>query len=375
MCYFLLLIDSINGFFANQGTALPISSLYKFVLLAALIFRLLKFKSLSPFGYIIYIAVLFLYYSLYDFSLFSDSFSFISRFLIIIFLYEYLVILIRKYDISRFIYKIIKFNFVVLICNILLGLMGIGYGTYHEFGSKGFFYAGNETSGVLLTLTPIVLYIALKKYSVKSIKFLVIILLCLTAAILLGTKSALLGMFVILLYIVWKYSKINKIYIISFVGLIIAGACYYIYNYFSFIVERFMFAFEKREMGWMALLSGRDVFLAENMEEFYNSNLILNSLGMGIPQKMIEIDFFDFLYISGYIGASILFLLWIINIRRSQKKGEIPSLIFFTNILLIGVSFIAGHIYSSAMAGSFIAIINILPLIDKRFNNIIKPIG
>ena len=253
--------------------------------------------------------------------------------------------------------------------------MGIGYGTYHEFGSKGFFYAGNETSGVLLTLTPIVLYIALKKYSVKSIKFLVIILLCLTAAILLGTKSALLGMFVILLYIVWKYSKINKIYIISFVGLIIAGACYYIYNYFSFIVERFMFAFEKREMGWMALLSGRDVFLAETMEEFYNSNLILNSLGMGIPQKMIEIDFFDFLYISGYIGASILFLLWIINIRRSQKKGEIPSLIFFTNILLIGVSFIAGHIYSSAMAGSFIAIINILPLIDKRFNNIIKPIG
>lgn len=371
MCYFLLLIDSINGFFANKGAALPISSLYKFGLLSLLIYRLLKLKSMSPLGYNIYIAALFFYYALYDFSLFSASFSFISRFLIIIILYEYLSLIIKKYNISRQIYKILRFNFIVLIGNILLGLFGIGYGTYNEFGSKGFFYAGNETSGVLMTLTPIILFVMLEKYSIKSFKFIAIMLVCLISAILLGTKSALLGIFIIIFYIIWKFSHISKGYIISFVGLTIIGACYYIYNYFSFIIERFMFAFDKREMGWMALLSGRDQYFEENMTEFYDSNFISTIIGLGMPQKLIEIDFFDFLYIAGYTGTLLLITLWLINIKRTLRKGEITSVIYFTNFLLIGISFVAGHIYSSAMAGPFIAIINILPLIDEQFSQAI----
>lgn len=373
MCYFLLLIDSINGFFANKGAALPISSLYKFGLLSLLIYRLLKLKSMSPFGYIIYIGALFLYYALYDFSLFSVSFSFISRFLMIIILYEYLSLIIKKYNIPKQIYKILKFNFIVLVGNILLGIFGIGYGTYNEFGSKGFFYAGNETSGVLLTLTPVILFVMIKKYTIKSLKFMTVMLICLISAILLGTKSALLGMFIIIFYIIWKFSQISKGYIISFVGLTIISVCYYIYNYFSFIIERFMFAFDNRGMGWMALLSGRDQFYDVNMTEFYASNIISTIIGLGMPQKLIEIDFFDFLYVTGYVGIFLLMTLWIVNYKRSLKKGEITSVIFFTNFLLIGVSFIAGHIYSSAMAGPFIAIINILPLIDKKISQAIYP--
>lgn len=372
MCYFLLLVDSVNGFFANKGAALPISSLYKFVLLGILLYRLLKLKRSSPIWYLTYIAAIFLYYALYDFDLFSISFSFISRYLIIIILYEYFIQLIKQYNISRYLYKIIKFNFIVLVCNILLGLLGIGYGTYDNFGSKGFFYAGNETSGVLLTLAPVILYIAIKKFSIKSLQFVVIMAICLISAVLLGTKSALLGIFIILFYIIWKYSRIKKMYILSFITCIITGVCYYIYHHFSFMLDRFLFAFDKRDKGWMALLSGREEFYETNMTEFYSSNPIGNFFGLGMPDKTIEIDFFDFLFIGGYLAMFLLITLWIINLRKSYKKGEIPSLIFFTNLLLIGISFVAGHIYSSAMAGPFIAIINILPMIETQFSNIIK---
>ena len=154
-----------------------------------------------------------------------------------------------------------------------------------------------------------------------------------------------------------------------YIGVITLTICYYIYNHFSFILDRFLFAFHQKDMGWMALLSGRDSFFIENMTVFYNSNFISNILGLGMPNKTIEIDLFDFLYISGYIGVFLLFILWIINIKRSIKNNEISSLILFTNFLLIGISFVAGHIYSSAMAGAFIAIINILPMINKQFTN------
>lgn len=342
------------------------------MMLGILLYRLLKLKRSSPVWYLTYISAIFLYYALYDFSLFSISFSFISRYLIIIILYEYLLQLTKQYNISRHIYKIIKFNFIVLICNILLGLLGIGYGTYREFGSKGFFYAGNETSGVLLTLAPIILYIAIKKYKIKSLQFIVIMAICLISAVLLGTKSALLGFFVILFYITWKYSKIKKMYILSFITCITTAVCYYIYNHFSFVLDRFTFAYEKKDMGWMALLSGRDQFYKTNMTEFYNSNPIARFFGLGMPDKAIEIDFFDFLFIGGYLAMFLLITLWIISLRKSYKKGEIPSLIFFTNLLLIGISFVAGHIYSSAMAGPFIAIINILPMIETQFSNIVR---
>jgi len=370
MCYFLLLVDSINGFFANQGIALPISSLYKFILLGLMLARLLSFKRPSPFLYLIYIATLFLYYSLYDYSIFSSSFSFISRYLIIIILYEYLLVLSKHYNISFELYRILKFNFIIIIFNVLLGLFGIGYGTYDHFGSKGFFYAGNETSGVLLTISPIILYTAIKRYTLRSYKFLTIMAGTIVAAVLLGTKSALLGIFIILFFIIWKYSYINKTYIIIFLGATTTSICYYIYNHFSYMIDHFLFAFYKRDMGWRALLSSRDLYYDEIMTDFYNTDFISSFFGMGMPQKTIEIDFFDFLYISGYIGVIFLIIFWIINIVKSSRKGEIASLVLFTNFLLIGISFLAGHIYSSAMAGPFIAIINILPIIEYQFRKV-----
>lgn len=372
LCYIILFIDSLTGFFLNQGISLPISSLYKFIMIGLMMLRILAFRRPSPFLYICYVTTLFLYYALYDNTIFGVTFSFISRYLIILVLYEYLRLIAKRTDISLTLYKIIRFNFIILIGNILLGLIGIGHTTYNEFGSKGFFYAGNEVAGVLMTIAPIVLYITIKKYTIKSYKFLTLIFACLVSSILLGTKSGLLGIFVIIFYIIWNYAKIKRTYIILFTTTVIGGAAYYIYNHFAFMYNRFLYSFNDRGMGWMALLSNRDIYYEEIMPDFYNANFVNSILGLGMPYKTIEIDFFDFLYISGYLGVLILIIFWIISIRNCQGKDEISSVIRFTNYLLIGVSFIAGHIYSSAMAGPFIAIINILPLIKNQFTKTLK---
>lgn len=372
MCNFLLLVDCITGFFLNQGIALPISSLYKFLMIGFMMLRILSFKKPSPLFYLTYIALLLFYYGIYNATLFNATFSFITRYLIIIVLYEYLLLLSKRSDISSYLYTILKFNFIILIFNILLGLLGIGHSTYEEFGSKGFFYAGNEVAGVLMTIAPIILYATIIKSSFISLRFLIISILCIVSSLLLGTKSGLLGIFIILFYIIWNYSKINKTYIIIFLSVSIISVAYYIINHFSFMLDRFLYAFNERNMGWMALLSGRDQFYDKIMPVFYASNFFNNLLGLGMPYKTIEVDFFDFLYISGYVGVLSLIILWIINLSKCHGKDDLSSVVRFTNFLLIGVSFIAGHIYSSAMAGPFIAIINILPLIRNQFVKVIK---
>lgn len=58
--------------------------------------------------------------------------------------------------------SIIYFSFIVIFINIILGPFGFGYKQYGgTFTYRGFFYAGNDLSGVVLLLIPLILFFSL----------------------------------------------------------------------------------------------------------------------------------------------------------------------------------------------------------------------
>lgn len=369
MCYCILFVDSINGFFLNRGITFPISVIYKFVLLSLVSCRLLCFKSKLIWFYLFYFSALGFLNILYDLGTFSQTSSFFFRFVMILIFYEYLFRMHKVYNITPYVYKVIQCNFLVCILNIFLGLLGFGETAYEEgAGFKGFFYAANEVSGIMLTLFPIVLFVYGKKWINGKKKYILFAITLFVSAVLLGTKTAIIGVFLIICYVSKRLSyrlhKYAKILLFPIGIILLYFICYYFVTY-SLVYERFIFFYAQN--GWMALLSGRDSFFLDSMKVYGNSSCMLQLFGLGVPEKTIEIDFFDFLYILGSFGTSLLLLFWLKLFWVLRKnRSDIASVVCFSNWLLIIVSFFGGHIFSSAMCGVFIAFMNIIPLLITK---------
>lgn len=188
------------------------------------------------------------------------------------------------------------------------------------------------------------------------------------SAVLLGTKAAIIGVFLIICHVSkslsYKLHKYVKVMLLP-IGIFLLYFIYYYFVNYSLVYERFIFFYARN--GWMALLSGRDSFFLDSMKVYNNSSYVLQLFGLGVPKKTIEIDFFDFLYILGSFGTLLLLLFWLRLFWTLRKdRSDIASVVFFSNWLLIVVSFFGGHIFSSAMCGIFIAFMNIVPFLMAK---------
>jgi O-antigen ligase len=274
--------------------------------------------------------------------------------------------------------RIININLVVILFNVIvLGLLGIGFSSYvnfsEELSNKGFFYSGNELSALMLVLFS---YVIFKSYHNQWKYKLLLIILLLITAFLSGSKTAMLGTISLCIFIpkiaVRKRKKtiVKKIMYLFAVIIIVASA--YIYITSSEIWNRWYYFYDKGGIS-LFLFSGRFTNVANEIPEYLNAALPFQIIGLGGGGRegTVEIDFFDVLFNFGVLGVFIIYGFYFTileNARRLRKNKNYPyaKLSFVTLIIVLCVSFFAGHVIFSGMVGIFIGILCALTFYKKR---------
>lgn len=359
----LLLIDLIGGYALAQGDQTSIMIIYKGLLAASISIYLTKLKS---FWFFIIPTIIFIL--LFSFSsIQNDSLGSLGEKLALFFrfIFNSIVFIFLVFELQtdkRFVWKFhffIFFSYLILTGSILLGALGWGNNTYSdaEVGSKGYFEGGNDIGVAYLVLGTYLLY---RIYTEgKSILLRIcFIFLHLTIALLASTKLVILGSFIGVLYILWRYNKQNiwvkYIYIILTITILAVGV--YVGIQSTGLMERILTNLDKGDVLFV-LLSGRDNTVIDGFSNFSNSNLIVKFFGFPIIQNS-EMDGFDILFNFGFIGVIYFITLAILLFRKLKKmvrlgfaNADFGRFIF---VFSSALGFLAGHTLFSTQGGLFL---------------------
>ena len=141
--FFLAIVDTINGFFLNKGIASPIGIIFKaFILLVAckMLSSLPRFKGLLFFT-CVYIPFFLTIVILNTDSQIGVTITHLLKFVNVVFIYYAAVVIFKSESISeKKIQAIFYINSIVLLLNIYMGLLGIGYYAYEIIWGVGDLY-------------------------------------------------------------------------------------------------------------------------------------------------------------------------------------------------------------------------------------------
>lgn len=375
--YFLLLVDTINGFFLGFGQAIPLGQIYKFFILLFFIFYLVKTK--EGYGFILLLLgyecfYVYLLAEKFYVSNIGDTLSLLSKFLMVCMGYPIFIHLVRKNSDAYFgkVRKIVFLNSLVILFNIVVGLAGFGFSTYDATedgsGSKGFFYAVNELSGVIIYLSGFLFFYFKRKLSTKRfIAFFLFVLACVTVF---GTKTALGGIFFFFIFLQYKYAKVNKILMLILLVLVIPLLLYvgYLIAKENGIWERWTYFYERSDDIYTFLLSGRDTFWENMRDDFFAKGLWAIIFGAG-GVVTVEMDPFDALMNFGIVGLVVVYGFWILmtyNAYKLKKINTFANIVFFLDVEILIFSLFAGHLMFSGMMGPFVPLINGLAYVPNN---------
>ncbi len=366
-----ILIDSLNGFVITYGIDIPVSQIFKFGIFLLVIIRMIRYDRIKLILLLTIPWFIFLWINLIEKEAgISETVTLLFKPLttFIFFLFFVKEAKRNSYLFKKNFSKVITLNFLFLLGNVVIGVLGYGNHVYQSsdgeggIGVKGFIYAQNEISCVVAVLYPVVLYFLHKKYS--RLKYYLGCVLIMAMSFFIGTKAsllvALLSTVVLSYYLGTKKEKKIVFWGTAIVGIL--GVSYLSYLLASDIgfLQRFMYFYEERGLA-EALLSGRWGFWQNYKTVFENSDLLSHFFGLGIPQATCELDPFDALLNFGYVGFTInliyLYCLFTIPLRN-KKKGDYEKSLVISNLLLVFISIFSGHIFFSSMGGLFVALSN-----------------
>lgn len=374
MVFTWLIIDSITGCFMSYGINLPLSQFFKSLTLFLIFVRLCRIRVflITFFFLLVYIAWYFLHLALInkDYAL---PLLLLSKFLTLLFLYAYFRYCINQFPSETLIntQKALIIASIVIAFNVIIGIMGYGIPTYGEseedidMGVKGFFFAGNELGSVMAALVPFIIYLI--KTKLKGILVFFAYIAIITIGVLIGTKSAILVTLssVIIIPMLYMPSK-KRLKALLFLIAIICIPSFCIEDLLTELtigsIERWTYFYDTGGINRL-IFSGRDSFWDFKKEIFFNSDFPTLLFGMGAEGKLIERDHLDSLLIFGYCGLFAIgsfFLYLLITAIKHIKYNPLVKVIVFSNLLVIGIGYIAGHVWYSAMASVYIALLNAL---------------
>ena len=393
--FLLLPIDMLNGIFLKNGIVLPLSigQFFKIIILLFVLVRL----SIKPAKLIFVFASFSLllaptFYQLYmgnkGVSLLFDIIK-ISKYITPLVCFMFFVDVIKNDHQKNInlIFKLVNFSYLILIGNIFLKYIGLGYPMYEfgKIGSKGFFYAGNEISALLIILSSIIAYRLWMNNS--KLKYFLFLLLNIVVGVTVSSKTGIFGIIIVFLLIPIRGSfiKINikkLLIIVSSVFVIIPSIIIYYWDYIlkSTIFIRLNYFWNKFDI-LTFLLSNRNNFFNDAFDIYKeNYNLFEKTIGVGQSRYeylnnniTVEIDIIDIFFSLGFIGL-ILFLLFniylfiqSINFKRTQINIY-SGFVFLMGFILFIISTTAGHVYSSGMSAVFIGLLFSLMFIKKEKN-------
>lgn len=370
------IIDTLNGIFIKSDTTINIGQIYRIIsiiILIAIASKLSK-KYLNNIIVIIcfFIALnlSYYYYNNNIISIFKDLLSNSKLLMIFVFYYSFKVIYkcnkVDKYIIDCIMEKLL----VIYPLTILIPyIFNIGLSVYSNgAGYKGFYNANNDLSIVFLIL---VLFSINKFIFDKNMKSIIILLLNIISLLLTGSKTGIIGIIILLIFYSKNFIKniiLNKKSIIFILLILFIG--YYsldhINNIFIKIQERMLYFYNLNNNFITLILSNRNTYLIESINDFINMKHKVIPLLFGTGTyyrcnswtvgKVIEMDFFDILFSNGLIVLTIcIFILICVYKERCKQKNIFDYNIAF--IIMLILSFIVGHVFYSAMCGTMLALI------------------
>lgn len=382
MLFGLLPIDMLNGYLLRELEASPvisISQMYKIILLGFLFVRINiteKVIVILVFGLLL-LPTVFQVVSSYNIKLvFIDLVKVVKYLGSVLAFFYFRTLFINKGYLLKWVYKWMLFSFLALVVNIFLRLFGLGFPMYSlealEIGSKGFFYAGNEVSAVLIIVSSFLMY-WYQLYN-KKMLFIIIGVVAILTGLYITSKTAILGtIFTFIYFFIFKPNRkrisIKSIvsFLLSFFILLPLGL-YLIMEYLktSDVMKRFSYFWKELDI-YTFILSNRNTFLFDFIEIFKKEyNVIEMIIGVGQStfetlnhNQIIELDFFDIYFAYGVIGV-LLFLFYIsFLLIKSKIKSLYRKTYLFSSyskyivLLLIVLSFLSGHIFNSGMAAIY----------------------
>lgn len=372
--FFLAIVDTINGFFLNKGIASPIGLIFKaFILLVAckMLSSLPKFKGLLFFT-CIYIPFFLTIIILNTDSQIGVTITHLLKFVNVVFIYYAAVVIFKSENISeKKIHTIFYLNSIVLLLNIYVGLLGIGYYAYeNNLGCKGFIYAHNEMSGMQAVLFGVSYYFIYDRYASKKMLLLLVNCFLLVAALLVATKAGILLVLLCLILVPWVHMKNGILY--SFLRmskkkLIILFSIICLISYYGYVlldysgaIGRWTYFFDKN--GVNAIYSSRDIFWEEEKTEWEEGNLGVKLFGMG-GSRTVEMDQADTLLNYGIVGIIIVYSFYFLLTVKAFRKRKINPYAYFVfgmDVFILAASCFAGHLLFSGLMGIPFALMNAL---------------
>lgn len=375
----MLIVDSVNGL-TMRAADISISAPYKFILLILVVLYLKRWTSVLLLLITLLIFIFAHFFVLGDIVLALSSSEMFFKFFSVVIFYWFFKKLIQNGN-HHSIFIIAAISGVVITVNLMLGLAGFGYAQYVAtdqvaIGSRGFFYSGNELSVTYVLVVSMVLI----KSVVEARYFIYVLvgLISVILSVLLATKVTILS--VLLLFIVFPFltvidvrlmslylSKRKFVFatVISVLFPIVVFSSIYVLLYEIRLIDRLEYFYSSADFIDVAM-SGRNLLAVEAWGIFsgeYSVTAILFGSGQywhGSPEvsKLVEIDPLDFLMTYGLIGLLVVygfFVAVISKIVMNVHNNLYAKYVSFTAILLMGISFTAGHVVYSGTGGYLIA--------------------
>ncbi|MEY8214007.1 MAG: O-antigen ligase family protein, partial [Colwellia sp.] len=299
---FYLLIDTFNGFLILRiGLDLKLSVVYKSLILFLIVLSLINqnlryiIGGLSLFTILLFgeIVSIMLGDTTGDKLLFTAQHIFKLLTPLILFIYLRNLIIASPLFIHK-VLRILKINCAVYLLNIFIGILGFGFSTYGgdvsdtSIGVKGFFYAGNEVSMLMVVFSAFILG---KYYRVSKKLYLFWALVWIIVGFAVSTKTAMAANLILVVFIPIVIERTSLIDMSSKKFYLFASflSCFFIsifmlVNSFiqSNIYGRLSYVFEKQGVVGL-ILSGRDQFLIDLMNLFFYKDSIFNLIfGNGV---------------------------------------------------------------------------------------------
>lgn len=379
------LIDIINGLLkiTNHSTDISIGQISRIIIIIILLGILFKEKYfvkkklniLIVFIIIFFVSLLFQFFYNRELYSFLKEAIIVSKFMLIVIIIETVSFLGKNKLISKNIIGniFLGMSIIVPLTLIIPYIFNWGTNVYSNGGGyKGFYYANNDLSIVLITLFIYCLHNMI--FNKKKI-FILLTLMTLISNIMIGSKTNLvMPIPIIIFYVAFaiKNNAINlnkkKVSIFIFILFLVLITC-------SFVFEDILRKTIDRQIHFMNdldltsyLFSNRNYYLSVAWEKFIDSkNIIYNFIfGAGFYTRslewgrglLIEMDFFDTFFSYGILGTSFIYG-YLINIFYKGCKnyyfGQVLYIVSFLAIFLF--SFSAGHVLYSAFSGTIFALV------------------
>lgn len=391
LCLFYLapVIDALSGYlilsnFLQEGAAGSPSQVFRFFILVLMLFilsqsRQFLWKVSLFFAYIVSVEIYFFIFHQNSYGL-AIGIVYGSKVGYLIMVFLTLSFLINRHcltsiDLLRHTRNYIAITAAILIFSFLSGL---GFNTYAEgtFGVKGFFAAGNGLGvfmGIGLLLSIYYWYISRERFA------LLISLVIFFATVIIGSKTAfLLGLIGLLSILVFLKSLILIIFATLAAFSIIGFYANEIFDLLSTIFDVILFRYENSESIFSWIFSNRDNYFANAISQISFEGFLLLRIIIGFGAyisfrepfqtypaiDILESDMADILFMYGVVMLIFYFMF----IVTGLYKGIIRKHYFLTLsfILLMGHSFIAGHVIFNGMSGVLVPILFLLILMKRQ---------